>query len=305
MHRSIHLAAALALALAGGDALACSVCSCGDPLAAASEQASLANTLRTALETEWLRVRSASEAAEGAHTRLDQESIRVIAVWSPVDALNLALTVPLVRKTLVDEGGGLARVQGPDHTGLGDVELGARWFVLNRLDLGGRTRQTLALSAGTSLPTGANDLAEGGERIDEHAQLGTGGFGPYAGVAWRLQGDRLGAQASVSGRYRTENGHRYRYGEALLWSAGGEWRPFERLAATLAVDGRFAARDRDAGALASDTGGLVLAASPGVHVDVGGGAWLSLRAQLPFLTHFYGDQSVGPTVVAAVQYKVF
>jgi hypothetical protein len=297
--------AALTALLSAGPAHACSVCGCGDPLADAAEQASRANAVRFALETEWLTVKSASEAAAGAHTTLDQYSLRAVGVWSPLDELNLALTVPLVMKRMSDAGGGLGQVAGPEHTGLGDVEVGARWFALNRLDMRARTRQTLAVSAGTSLPTGANDVTERGERIDEHAQLGTGGFGPYAGLAWRLQGETWGAQASATARYRTENSHRYRYGEALLWSTGGQWRPAERFAVTLDLDGRLAQRDRDAGAFAADTGGLLLAAAPGLHVDVGSGVWLSVRAQLPVYSHLYGDQSVGPTVVAGVQYAIY
>lgn len=297
--------AAVVTALWAGPGRACSVCSCGDPLADAAEQAPRANAFRVALETEWLTMRSASEAAEGAQTTLDQYSLRAVGVWSPFDALNLALTVPLVMKRMSDAGGGLGHLHGPEHTGLGDVEVGARWFALNRVDMRSRTRQTLALSAGTSLPTGANDLSQGGERIDEHAQLGTGAFGPYAGLAWRLQGDAWGAQASLAGRYRTTNSQNYRYGEALLWSTGADWRPAERFAVTLGLDGRLAQRDRDDGAFAPDTGGLVLAAAPAVHVDVGRGAWVSLRAQLPVYTHLYGDQHVGPTVVAGVQYALY
>jgi hypothetical protein len=296
--------AALAL-LVAGPARACSVCGCGDPLADAAEQAPRANALRVALETEWLTVKSASEAAEGALTTLDQYSLRVVGVWSPSDALNLALTVPFVMKRMSDAGGGLGTVAGPENTGLGDLELGARWFALNRVDMRARTRLTLAISAGTSLPTGANDLSQNGERIDEHAQLGTGGFGPYAGLAWRLQGEAWGAQVSVAGRYRTENSHHYRYGEALLWSTGGEWRPQERFAVTLDLDGRLAQRDRDDGAFAPDTGGLVLAAAPAVHVNVGREVWLSVRAQLPVFTHLYGVQDVGPTVVAGLQYQLY
>jgi hypothetical protein len=297
--------AALLAAFSPDSARACSVCSCGDPLADAAEQAPSANSVRVALETEWLTVRSASEAVEGAETTLDQYSLRAVGVWSPIDALNVALTVPLVMKRMSDEGGGLGHLHGPEHTGLGDVEVGARWFALNRVDMRARTRQTLALSAGTSLPTGANDLSQAGERIDEHAQLGTGGFGPYAGLAWRLQGDAWGAQASIAGRYRTANSHQYRYGESLLWSTGADWRPVERFAVTLGLDGRIAQRDRDDGAFAPDTGGLVLAAAPGVHVDVGRGVWLSMRAQLPVYTHLYGDQHVGPTVVAGAQVQLY
>jgi hypothetical protein len=49
----------------------------------------------------------------------------------------------------------------------------------------------------------------------------------------------------------------------------------------------------------------VVAASPGVYWNVAGPFWLALRGQIPFYSHLYGVQSVGPTVVGGVQYLVF
>jgi hypothetical protein len=41
-----------------------------------------------------------------------------------------------------------------------------------------------------------------------------------------------------------------------------------------------------------------------VFVNVAGGLWLSLRAQLPFVAHLVGEQSVRPTLAAGVQLQV-
>ena len=295
------LGVALAL-VAPPTARACSVCACGDPLLDTTDSAAQLGVLRLQLDAEALSMDAGSEDAPGATDRLDQYTLRGDVVYSPVDRLALVARVPLVRKDLRRLGGDGA---ASDLTGLGDVELGARWVFFRSVNLGTARMQDLSLSAGTSLPTG-EDGARGpdGARIDEHGQLGTGAWGPYAGLNYHLDQGRWYAFASVSGRVRTTNAFGYRYGSALLWSAHGQLRPVPRLALDLGVDGRSAGRDSSDGAAVANTGGLVLAAAPGAFLNVAGPLWISLRAQLPFYTRLFGDQAVRPTVTGGVQYQL-
>lgn len=300
---AVLAAAALAGVLAARPALACSVCACGDPLLGSADPAAITGRLRLQLDTEYLRVDAGNEEDASLTDKLTQWSYRVNAVYRPIDALSLVATLPLVSKELTTVGGGVS-AHASDATGMGDAELAARYAVWRGVNLGIGRVQELALTAGTSLPTGANGLRHDGERIDEHGQPGTGAWGPFAGVHYRFeQGSWLGF-ASVSGRVRTENAHDYAYGSALLWSAHGQYFPTKRVVVDLGVDGRYAAVDKLAGGEVPNTGGTVLSLAPGVYVNAIGGAWLFVRGQIPFYKHFRGEQDQLTSVVTGIQYQV-
>jgi len=304
--RMIVALGAIVTAAWSAPARACSVCNCGDPLVAAAEgHGRGVGDLRLALDGEYLSQEAGSEGAPGMTDVLDQYTLRVTGVYSPVTPLNLVVAVPFVRKKMMMDHGNGTTDPMSDLSGLGDVEVAARYFVLESVDFGAKRRQGFAISVGTSIPTGENDARDAaGERIDEHGQIGTGGWGPYVGVSYRLQQDPWNALVSVTGRLRTENAHEYRFGNALLWTVQGQWAPRARLALGLGLEGRQVARDTDAGEIVENTGGLVLAATPSVYVNAYRGLWFSVRAQLPFYSRLEGEQKVGPNAVAGFAYQL-
>lgn len=282
---------------------ACSVCGCGDPLLAASDPAAITGQLRLQLDTEYLRVDAGNEMSPALTDRLTQWSYRLNAVYRPSDALSVTATLPIVSKSMRTVGGGMTATMS-DVTALGDVEVGARYAVWRAVNLGIGRVQELAFSAGTSLPTGPNDLRSGGERIDEHGQPGRGSWSPFAGIHYRLEQGRWLGFASLSGRTATENGHGYTYGSALLWSIHGEVFPTQRLVLDLGVDGRTAAADTSYREAVVNTGGTVLSAAPGVYLNAIGRAWLFVRGQIPFFKDFHGAQDQLPSVVTGLQFQV-
>lgn len=315
-HRLL-VGSAVAVALLGSSrvALACSLCGCGDPLLAASDPAAITGRLRLQLDTEYLRVNAGTDGLPGHTDELTQRSYRFNAVYRPLDALSLTATLPLVSKAIHTVGGG-SDVVASDLTGLGDVELAARYAVLRSVDFGVGRVHEVGLTAGASIPTGGHDAkAPGGSLIDPHGQLGTGGWGPFVGAAYRFeQGDWL-AFASLSARLWTEasyfDGSRYEFGDALLWSIHGQYRPVRRVALDLGVDGRYARADRAVGAdgvvdpAVVNTGGTVLSAAPGVYLDAAGALWLFVRAQLPFYERLRGEQDVLPSFTTGLQFLAF
>jgi hypothetical protein len=217
--------------------------------------------------------------------------------------LALTATLPVVSKAIRAVGAGTS-TSTSDATALGDAEIAARYALWRGVNLGiGRVHE-VALTAGTSMPTGANALTSGGERIDEHGQPGTGAWGPFAGVHYRFEQGRWLGFASLSGRVRSENGHDYRYGSALLWSVHGQYFPVMRVVLDLGIDGRHAAADELAGQAVVNTGGTVLSVAPGLYYNALGGAWLFVRGQVPFVKNFRGDQDQLPSVVTGIQYQV-
>jgi hypothetical protein len=263
--------------------------------------------MRLQLDAEYLTVTAGNHDNPALTDALDQYTVRLNAVYSPRPGLSFIGVLPYVRKNLATSG-----ITSSDVGGVGDVELGARLTVLDRPNFAARRRNSLAVSAGTSLPTGTNDARLAGNRIEEHGQVGTGAWGPYAGLHYWFEQDRVTAFASVTGRLRTTNSFGYRYGSALLWSVHGQYAAVARsLVLDLGVDGRYAAADEEQAAggaahsHAENTGGTVLAISPGVYWNAAGPVWLVARGQIPFWTDLRGVQSVGPTVVAGVQYLLF
>src|SRR5262249_14303470 len=216
--------------------------------------------------------------------------------------MNLVLQVPLVRKDWSLSATQTADTESATPIGLGDVDLGVRVFVWDATSIHDLRRQNLALSTGTSFPTGAgNATTADGERIDQHAQLGTGAWGPYVGALYAFHQDPWNFLVSVTGRFRTTNSYGYRFGNAVLWSAQLRFRVVEPFALQLGVDGRYAGRDTSEGVPQENTGGLVVSAVPGFAWDVVGQMWLVAQVRVSLATHLFGRQAMGVTAMAGLQ----
>jgi hypothetical protein len=299
------------------DVRGCSICDCGDPLLAASDPAAITGKLRLQLDTEYLRIDAGTDGQPGYVDHLTQWSYRLNAVVRPMRRLSVMVTAPLLDKSIRTVGAGRDQVTS-SLVGLGDAEVAARYAVWRQIDFAERRVQEVALSGGTMIPTGSNDArttdAVGAAiPVDPHGQLGTGGWGPFAGLHYRFeQADWLGF-ADASYRVRTTgsyfDGSKYKFGNAVLWSLHAQYRPIALLAVDLGMDGRYAGADRatDAAGTVTDkvenTGGTVLSAAPGVYVSATSSVWLFVRGQIPFYKDLSGEQDVKPPVTVGLQYQ--
>jgi hypothetical protein len=301
------------------NANACSICGCGDPLLAASDPAAITGRLRLQLDTEYLRVDAGTDGQPGYTDQLTQWSYRINVVYRPISRLSLIATLPLLDKTIHTVGAG-TDVTDSHLTGLGDAELGARYALWRAVDYGSGRMQEIALAGGLMMPTGANDArttdAVTGDvtLVDPHGQLGTGAWGPFLGVHYRFEQASWMGFADISYRMRTTgsyfDGSKYKFGDAVLWSVHGQYRPVATVALDLGIDGRFARVDQttDPGDTSSstqgNTGGTLLSAAPGVYVNTVRGFWVFARGQIPVYQHLYGEQDVHPSVAIGLQYQV-
>ena len=299
---SLALAALATLVLVHPTVRACSVCGSGDPLVSAASAQPDKGTVRLSLGTTWLTARARSDDDPSNVESLSQINVDATVVYSPTAALNLVADLPLERKLwrLRDANGALT--SRSDSFGLGDMRLSALYFPWQHIDWKRESRQDFGITVGSTLPTGPNDHHVGGARIDEHAQLGTGAFGPFVGVLYAYHQDPWNLFASVTGQFHTTNPHGYHYASAVQWTVRGQWRPLQWLAIEAGFDGRFNGKDRSAGAAQDNTGGLLLDASPALLVRLYDRLWLHARAQIPFYGKLNGDQHVGPVVSANIQY---
>ncbi len=295
------LAIVIAQAIGISPAFACSVCQSGDPLAPAGSAKLDAGQAQIALNFEYLTARARSHEDPLSVEELTQMTLRPVFSFSPWSPLSAVLQVPVIYKDFSETSPGDAPNR-TKPTGLGDVDLGARIFVLNRKDFDRETWHRLGVSLGSTLPTGKNDAQANGFRLDDHAQLGIGAFSPYAGVLYSFSRDPWNFFATISAKRPLPNAYAYRYGPALMWSFTVEYSPIDRLSVGLGFDGRYAFADTHDRVTVSNTGGLVATAAPVLKFNAYDEFWLVARAQIPFATHLYGEQSVGATIFAGVQY---
>jgi hypothetical protein len=304
------VAIGLILGFIAGPALGCSICQSGDPLAPAGTAKLDSGQAQLALSYEFLTAQARSDDDPSFVETLTQMTLRPVFAFSPWGRLSAVVQVPVVYKdfaTWFQPGAGTEvsggyRSTRAQPTGIGDVDMGLRLFLLDQKDFDRFSWHRLGLTVGTSLPTGSNDAQANGFRIDEHAQLGIGALAPYGGILYAFSQDPWNFFGTLSGRSPLTNGYGYKYGAALLWSISGEYRIVERLSFGLGLDGRYAARDTSDGIPQENTGGFVLAVVPIIKFNLFGELWLTGRAQLPFATHLFGQQSVGPTFITGVQY---
>ena len=296
---------------------ACSICGCGDPLLAASDPAAIAGLLRLQLDTEYLRVDAGTDDRPGYTDKLSQWSYRLNVAYRPTERLSFVATVPFLDKTIHTVGGGTDMLAS-HLTGLGDAELAGRLAIWQSISYSRRRVQAFALSMGTMMPTGPNDAKTVDSTgtampVDPHGQLGTGGWGPFAGLHYRFeQADWLGF-ADLSYRVRTTgsyfDGSTYKFGDALLWSLHGQYHLLPSMALDLGVDGRHARIDRRAMATdfsassVSNTGGTLLSLAPGIYYNAARNFWLFARGQIPFYGNLNGEQSVKPSATLGLQYE--
>ena len=308
---------ALAVLLWPASGRACSVCGCGDPLIVASDPAAIAGMLRVQLDTEHLGMTAGSDERTGYLDRLSQWSYRLNVAYRPIRRLSVIVTLPVLDKTIRTVGAGTDELASHE-IGFGDAELAARYAVWRAVSFSHRRVQEIALSLGSSLPTGPHDAktTDGGEvvPIDPHGQVGTGGWGPFAGLHYRFEQGDWSGYTDLSYRLRTTATYfdrsTYKFGDAVLGGVHVQYRPLPALVADLGLDGRFARVDQAAApdqpdpSTVPNTGGTVLSLAPGLYGNVIGGLWLFGRAQLPIFKHLAGEQDVGTVATVGLQYEV-
>ncbi len=186
-------------------------------------------------------------------------------------------------------------------TGLGDLDLGGRWFFHMDSDMPERSAHYAALTLGSSFNTGANNLGADGQREDEHNQPGTGALGPYAGVFVGIESGDWTLVSHADFHFHATNAYGYTYGSAL--KAGIKLRKDTSPATALSIglEGRYADFDRN-GNIVANTGGSLMHLVPGLHLRLSMATALTLQAQLPLAGNLFGYQQNDPVYSASLQF---
>ncbi len=318
---------------------ACSVCGCGDPLASSGSAHPMADSWRLDFESIYLTASALSDAPGTNQTEsLRQTNLNTTLSYAPTDDLTLTFMFPLVQKYwLLDEGpgnidAGTGSTQSIADTGtpfgVGDINLGVRYFFWQETDFKTKVHQALALSVGSYLPTGATNIVSGitGQPIDTHAQLGTGALGLYAGLLYNHVWDDFTLSANANVVYHTQalTGdttspvYEYTFGTSYTGGISGQLKVADPLALGLAVEGRYTDAESEPnpndsnsdGSFASgqptwntpNTGGTVIDLSPSIYWNATGTAVLYGKVQIPVITNFIGQQTLGSTYIFGTQF---
>ncbi len=271
---------------------ACSICRCGDATFNALGKDGFAGTgLRLSFDTE--RIDKTEGAPDGESESQVEHRMTAMLSYGFCEPFSLFARIPFSDRNLTTREPLLG--SGRVHTaGLSDPEILGRLTVwASPFAPGVGRRSSLSLTFGVKTPFGQNDVTRGGERVDEHAQPGTGSTDLFGGAAFLYLIDSRSA-VFLSGTYRHTgaNRHGYRYGSTALANAAYEHKLASRFDAVLELNFRSAAKDRVSadGTRGDDTGGTLFYVTPHVLVDLGRGIVLRASAQIPTFRRLNGYQ---------------
>ena len=299
-------------------ASACSVCGCGDPLAASGSAHPLADSFRLDLSSIYLTAGAQSDDLMSTES-VRQVNLNTTLTYSPSDDLSLSVMLPVVEKYFQ-----ISAPLGPDEGtpfGIGDIMLGARYFFLSDTDFKTKEHTGMAVSGGVYFPTGGSNFTSifTGGNLDTHAQLGTNAWAFYGGLLYNRVWNDITLTANANYVLRTRalttdpNSPMYQYAFGNAFTAGiqGQLHVADTLAFSLAAEGRYAISDTYTNNAIGpgivdtpNTGGTVIDATPGVWWNVSGDSTLYAKVQIPFYTSLNGVQEVDPTYVMGTQFLI-
>ena len=154
-------------------------------------------------------------------------------------------------------------------------------------------RAWISALGGVKTAWGKNDLTQGGERLDEHLQPGTGSTDWFGGLSSvYLLDSHSSLFGSTQVRRTGANDFGYKYGGSTLLNLGYERKIGRIWDAAVELNYRDSKQDRvdAAGTLDPNTGGRLLYLTPRVIVDLGKGLVGRLAIQVPVYKDLNGDQ---------------
>jgi hypothetical protein len=154
---------------------------------------------------------------------------------------------------------------------------------------------------------GEDDLAgPDGERLDQHAQPGTGAVAPFAGLGgFYLIDPGSSLFGSAQFRWPGTNPYGYRYGRIFLANLAYERKLGTVVDAVFELNYRWAGKDivNDQGEQDPDTGGALLYVTPRVLVSLGRGFVARAAVLIPTFSNLNGYQKERAIVSAGITYQ--
>jgi hypothetical protein len=298
-------------------ARACSMCRCGDAtFNALGTDVYVDGKVRVAFD--WERFDKDQGAADAQESMLENRFTTALS-YTFSDRVTAVARVPYssrVQRSPGDEAAAplaAASSSASPSSGrvrsttsdLSDPELYALVRLWSSSFAGGLGRRAwVSLIGGVKTDWGRNHLRQGGVRLDEHLQAGTGSrdfFGGFSSVYLLTHTSSL--FGSVQYRRTGTNDFGYRYGDIKMASAGYEQKVTDKLDGVVTLDYRDAGRDlAGEDGFDPDTGGRILYVSPRLSMDFSRGLVGRLSVQVPVVKNLNGDQQEKTVVNVGLTY---
>lgn len=283
-----HIFIALLLAIAQSSS-ACPMCASGGPADYVKyDQQKILNAVRKLKQ--WsvgldARTISSSEGVNSEETHR-QSQIGAFAAYRPSSNWFMYIRAPYSATTLTESDGNNV-VSG----GIGDAELQVSY------DFKTKAQWWPAVSVGVKVPTGDNNVKiDSGqdtnhrERLDEHGQVGTGGWDGMIMFHLRRSGEyRFASTAGF--RANGENDYGYRFGNAVWLDLVANRIIYQNLSAGLGTRLRHTSRNNNLGESEFHSGGTILLLMPEVGFSFGESLMASMLCTIPALNNLNGSQS--------------
>jgi len=212
------------------------------------------------------------------------------AVFGISKDMTLTASVPYIKKRLEPTGGGTPL----GSEGLGDIKLLGKWRFYKQTGIAETTEA--ALLFGLELPTGQNDIEQGGLRLPAPLQPGSGSLdGLLGGVFTRVDGQwQLNTDLIAKLNTRSDG---YRFGNTLAGDVGVQYRLFpvtysrlDQLTVNLVgeLNSSWSERDQLDSSSVINSGGFKLFATPGIQVILNRNLLFETAIQLPLVMDLGG-----------------
>jgi hypothetical protein len=276
-------------------AAACSMCRCGDPTFNALGS-NIYSSGQFHLAVDWDRFNKTQFTKDNGLPGTDHEvenRVTLTLSYSIAERLVLVARVPYSFRNLTTTTS--ADSSTVTTHGFSDPEIYALFRLWSSAFGPGLGRRTwISAVAGVKTSWGQNDVRKNGERVDEHAQPGTGStdvFGGLSGVYLFDERSSLFASAQYRGTGRNPFG--YKYGNLTMANLAYERKLADSVDAVVEANFRHSGSDQvdSSRELDPNTGGNILYVTPRLIVDLGSGFVLRLAAQVPAWKTLYGIQT--------------
>lgn len=284
------LAAALTVVPAAG--WACSTCKCADnTITLFGTEKAFSGRFRIALDH---YVRAETSGTGVGEQTTDEARTTLGIAYSLTPDLTLALQIPYVQKEL--ESASLARQEA---SGLGDIDLSARWVLYRSGALTGR--HLAGLRGGVRLPT-SDEVEEDGVLLDIDVQPDAGAAAPNIGAWYSYYRFPWFLNLSASYYHFGEGNQDFQAGDSMLASLLAQYGINEKLAAQAGLDLRHSDRNEFSGQVDADSGGTLGMGFVGVAIRVGEELLLNAGYQSPILEDLNGEQKEDSTFRVGMAY---
>ncbi len=277
---------------------ACSMCRCSDPVFSALGQGLYTHS-GFKIAVDWNRQDQSQGEGEDFEAQV-RNSVTATLSYSWRERLTFVAQIPYV---FVNQ----TSAEGNDVlNGLGDPA----FYVYARLwssnfDQGLGRRAWLSAIFAVKTPWGQNDVTQNGERIDEHAQPGTGATNLSGGLSFLYLFDAASSiYTSVAYTGTGRNGVGYKYGDNVQVNAVYDRKMTDWLDGLFEMNFLDAKKDQQdaAGLEDPNTGGQTLYLTPRMAIHIAQGLVLRAAAQFPVWKNLNGVQQIKPSYTAGLTY---